>query len=94
MTANVRIVVENRDSALKVPSAALRWRPVGSADAGGALGQAGTGRVYVLEDGQPRPRGVRLGLTDGSATELVAGDVTEGMEVIIGTTAAGRSPSK
>src|SRR6185295_5071806 len=32
MTANVRIVVENRDSALKVPNAALRWRPSGAAD--------------------------------------------------------------
>src|SRR5262249_39575859 len=32
MTANVRIVVENRDTALKVPNAALRWRPAGAAD--------------------------------------------------------------
>src|SRR4029077_7415897 len=32
MTANVRIVVENRDSALKLPNAALRWRPAGAAD--------------------------------------------------------------
>jgi HlyD family secretion protein len=29
MTANVRINVENRASALKVPNAALRWRPAG-----------------------------------------------------------------
>src|SRR2546426_609861 len=33
MTANVRVVVENRASALKVPNAALRWRPAGAADA-------------------------------------------------------------
>ena len=33
MTANVRIAVENRASALKVPNAALRWRPAGAADA-------------------------------------------------------------
>jgi HlyD family secretion protein len=45
-------------------------------------------------DGEPRPRDVRLGLTDGSATELVAGELTEGMEVIVGTAAAGRSASK
>src|SRR5262247_949078 len=32
MTANVRIVVENRESTLKVPNAALRWRPAGSAE--------------------------------------------------------------
>ena len=30
MTANVRIVVEHRDSALKVPNAALRFRPAGA----------------------------------------------------------------
>ena len=88
MTANVRIVVENRDSVLKVPNAALRWRPAGAAD------QATSGRVYVLEDGQPKPRDIRLGLTDGSTTELVAGELTEGMEVVIGTAAAARSASK
>ena len=90
MTANVRIVVENRDSVLKVPNAALRWRPPGAAD----VREPGIGRVYVLEDGAPRPRDARLGLTDGTTTELVAGALTEGMEVVIGTAAAGRSASK
>jgi len=33
MTANVRIVVEHREAALKVPNAALRFRPPGAADA-------------------------------------------------------------
>src|SRR5262245_12261525 len=32
MTANVRIVVDSRDRALKVPNAALRFRPAGAAD--------------------------------------------------------------
>ena len=32
MTANVRIVVDSRDKALKVPNAALRFRPAGGAD--------------------------------------------------------------
>ena len=90
MTANVRIVVENRDSVLKVPNAALRWRPPGAAD----VREPGIGRVYVLEDGAPRPRDARLGLTDGTTTELVAGALTVGMEVIVGTATAGRSASK
>ena len=30
MTANVRIAVDSRDNALKVPNAALRWRPAGA----------------------------------------------------------------
>jgi HlyD family secretion protein len=33
MTANVRVVVESRDSVLKAPNAALRYRPAGSQEA-------------------------------------------------------------
>lgn len=33
MTANVRIVADSRDNVLKVPNAALRWRPAGTAAA-------------------------------------------------------------
>ena len=32
MTANVRVVVESRDAALKIANAALRFRPPGAAD--------------------------------------------------------------
>ena len=182
MTANVRIAVENRTSALKLPNAALRWRPAGATDAkgpapvdaapaqqqqaggqavqqfrariqaelkpsdaqkaqiddifndsrqkfgrvremkadgdrrreaekiraetnarigeiltpeqrpawerllaeSGTRGQSSAGRVYVLEGGQPKAADVRLGLTDGSSTELVSG-LAEGAEVIVGT---------
>jgi HlyD family secretion protein len=178
MTANVRISVENRASALKIPNAALRWRPAGSlpdnskiADApapqaggqavqqfrarieselkpseaqraqideifnesrqkfarvrdmkgdgerrreaeriraetnariaevltpeqrpdwerllaeSGSRGPSAAGRIYVLENGKPRAADVRLGLTDGTATEVVSG-LAEGAEVIIGT---------
>ncbi len=48
MTANVRVQVESRASALKVPNAALRWRPPGAAepppaaDAPPGKGQAGS----------------------------------------------------
>jgi HlyD family secretion protein len=184
MTANVRVVVEDRAAALKVPNAALRWRPPGATDtrapadapppqqAGGTAmqqfrarlvedlkpseaqkarledifadsrqkfarvrdvnsdaerrrqaeriraethgriaelltpeqrpawerllaesggrGQAASGRVYVLEAGEPKAVNVRLGLTDGSATELLAGGLAEGTEVIIGVADAGR----
>jgi HlyD family secretion protein len=185
MTANVRIVVDTRESVLKVPNAALRYRPAGAADAreagaapedggksdskarGGAqaaevarerlvkeLGlnaeqqarlesitrdtrekiqalttddqaerrrqverlraesrariaeflnpeqrsryeQMGSGRpgrataagrVWVLDDtGQPRAVTVRTGLTDGTYTELVGGNLPEGAQVIVGT---------
>jgi HlyD family secretion protein len=187
MTANVRIVVEERANALKVPNAALRWRPPGAAElrapadappqqAGGAAvqqfrariaeelkpsegqkarleeifaesrqkfarvrdvqneterrrqaeriraetngriaelltpeqrpawerllaefgarGQAAAGRVYILEAGEPKAIEVRLGLTDGSVTEVLAGALAEGSEVIVGVADAGRSPAQ
>jgi HlyD family secretion protein len=43
------------------------------------------GRVYVLDrDGQPQPVALRLGVTDGSYTEAIAGDVQDGSAVIVG----------
>jgi HlyD family secretion protein len=46
----------------------------------------GTGRVWLHgADGQPRPVELRLGLTDGTSTEIVSGDLKEGAEVILGT---------
>jgi len=191
MTANVRIAVENRANALKVPNAALRFRPAGTVDAkapadappqqqgggqaaqefrnriqqelkpsdaqraqleeiftesrqkfarvremkGGASGDAArrkeaeriraetngriaeiltpeqrpawerllaeagsrgpstSGRVYVLENAEPKPLDVRLGLSDGMSTEVLSG-LAEGTEVIIGTAdARGSAPA-
>lgn len=51
---------------------------------------AGNGRVYVLgADRKPVEVRLRLGLTDGNATEVVNGDVKEGSEVIVGTLGSG-----
>jgi HlyD family secretion protein len=180
MTANVRIAVDSRENALKVPNAALRWRPAGAAaesrqaapadapaqQTGGAAvqqfrariqsdlkpsdaqrmqideifndsrqkfarvrdmkgdgerrreaekiraetnariaelltpeqrpawerllaesgsrGPSAAGRLYLLENSQPKAVDVRLGLTDGTSTEVVSG-LAEGAEVVIGT---------
>jgi len=185
MTANVRIAVDNRTNALKVPNAALRFRPAGAVDAkapldappaqqaggqgaqefrnriqqelkpsdaqraqldeifsesrqkfarvremkgdgnrrkeaervraetnariaeiltaeqrpawerllaeAGSRGPATSGRVYVLENGEPKPVDVRLGLSDGMSTEVLAG-LAEHQEVIVGTLDA-RAPA-
>jgi HlyD family secretion protein len=183
MTANVRIVTDQRDGVLKVPNAALRWRPAGMANAkdeapvaaagaasGGPGGDAqarrqrlvedlkldsgqvarldeiftemrsrfievrelpeadrrprmeriradvrqringmlnaeqqkqyaeivagetgrgggvgGNGRVFVTGTAGPNEVRVRTGLTDGNTTEVVAGELAEGGEVIVGT---------
>lgn len=179
MTANVRIVTDNRENVLKVPNGALRFRPerttTASSDSGKASAKAGRGqagkaarerltrelrldeqqqltletiyretgqkiravkaetpedrrrqvsklraeresriaailndeqreryadliaesrtvsrgRVWTLDErGAPKAINVRLGLTDGTYTELVGGGLTEGAELIVGTAAA------
>ena len=186
MTANVRIVVDTRENALKLPNAALRFRPAGAADsrepgaaaaeeeskkgggqqAGTAVrerltkelqldagqqakleailnetrdrigaiaaedkgerrkqserlraesrtriaeilnpeqrkryeettpGRAGggrvvtSGRIWMLDDnGKPKIVNVRIGLADGTYSELVSGELKEGAQVIVGTQA-------
>lgn len=54
---------------------------------GGAPGGGSTrGRVYVLDDkGQPQAVAVRLGISDGSMTELLGGGLQLGQDVITGT---------
>ncbi len=180
MTTNVRIVIDARESVLKIPNAALRFRPArpasaatgaGKASAPAGSGQAGKaarerlarelkldesqqltletiyretgqkiraisaetpedrrrqvaklraerrsriaamlndaqharyeeivaesrtvtrGRVWTLDkNGEPKAVNVRLGLTDGTYTELVRGDLREGAQLVVGTAAAG-----
>jgi HlyD family secretion protein len=45
----------------------------------------GSGRVWVMSAmGVPQPRDLMVGLTDGSRTEVVSGDIREGELVLIG----------
>src|ERR1044072_2170318 len=57
--------------------------------------QGQMGRVWVMgADGKPAPRRIKVGLSDGSATEVVEGDLKEGDVVITGqnvTTSASSS---
>jgi HlyD family secretion protein len=50
----------------------------------GPRGASVAGRVYMLDNGEPKPVGVRLGLSDGTSTEVVSG-LKENDEVIVGT---------
>jgi HlyD family secretion protein len=53
------------------------------------------GRIWVLgADGKPKPIDVRVGLTDGTATEVASDELREGMEVIVGqqTSAPAQAP--
>ena len=64
--------------------------PQGQSGAGRRRRPVG-GRVWVLgPDGKPRAVAVRLGISDGTATELLGGELKEGEEVLTGTIAAGQ----
>jgi HlyD family secretion protein len=167
MTANVKLVYAEKPSVLKVPNAALRFRPAGveagppaagrgAPGAGPAAGGAaarerlvtglgldaaqqkkldailqearerqqpreatqarireilspeqrakydalaarapggGTpGRVFVLDaEGKPRAVPLVLGISDGTATEILRGELAEGQEIIAGLAGAGQS---
>ena len=118
MTANVRVVTDQRENVLKVPNAALRMRIAGvepaqapqpavsasasaSVPAKAASRTSTRGRIFVLDgEGKPKALNVRLGISDGSTTELqvagdgaLAGELKEGAEIIIGTKTAGAPAS-
>jgi HlyD family secretion protein len=76
MEANVRVILDSRTGALKVPNAALGFHPPGA--------KASAGRLWLLEAGEPKPVDVRLGLSDGTVTEVVSGGLKEADEIIIG----------
>jgi len=87
------VLVDHRENALKIPNAALRFRP---ANAPGATQQHGQGAsfrrqsarsqtVSVLgEDGKPEGVPVTLGITDGAMSEVTGGNLREGQQVIVG----------
>lgn len=137
MTANVTFVSAEKDDVIRVPNAAMRYKPSadiftalglpvphglhepgerahgGSASGAGPGGggpaaggpraggvpnggawraHAGGGKgegpsdkraVWVLRGGQPQQINLRIGLSDGSTTEVVEGDLHEGDQVIV-----------
>jgi HlyD family secretion protein len=93
MTAHVVIPVAERRGVLRVPNAALSFRPkpeeVGAGVPSGPPAAAGEGAtVYVLERGTLRPVRVRAGITDNTLTEVVEGDLKPGDAVVTRAIAA------
>jgi HlyD family secretion protein len=126
MTATVTIEVARADNAMRVPNAALRFRPTedmlpqvarNNAAAGNGSGpQAGVGaqggqqwsgngsqprgprpqaarpgardesiaRVWMFQDGQLRSVRVKTGISDGTTTAIVDGELAEDAHVITG----------
>jgi HlyD family secretion protein len=102
MTANITIKVGHSNDAVKLPNAALRYSPekAPGQEAVPKTGKGNATRVWILKNGKTVPVAVTLGLSDGSFTEVVAGDLSPGDEVVLekirknGTSqSTGRPPS-
>lgn len=79
MTANVTFVTQEAKDVLKVPNAALRFR----LEPGNRKDESGPGQrlVTVLRGGKPERVPVKVGVTDGSFTEVLSG-LEEGEQVV------------
>lgn len=83
MTAHVSIRVAERRDVLRVPNAALSFRPKDTdGDEPAAKPIRGT-RVHLLDGDRPRAVAVRTGVTDGTHTEIVEGDLEAGDQVVV-----------
>lgn len=93
MTANATIVVAEAKDVIKIPNAALRFKPPvpetankqeRGAASGGSEG-AEEAVVYVpTGDGGIKSVPIETGITDDNFTELVSGDLKEGDRVVVG----------
>ena len=99
MTANTRIVTDERTDALRVPVTALKFTPSGSSPpvlaegertpngnrpgGGERSGGKRSARVWVLRDGRPEAVPVATGLNDTTYAEITGGDLKPDDPVIV-----------
>ena len=81
MTANVSISVSNRKDVLKIPNAALRFKPPEMQDK--VTAREKDSGVWIIEDRKPKRIKAATGISDGNYTELISGDIKEGQELIV-----------
>ncbi|MGZ4980373.1 MAG: efflux RND transporter periplasmic adaptor subunit [Methylobacter sp.] len=84
MTAFVNIVIDERKDILKLPLAALKFRPVEGAGMSGK-------HVYRLEKNKAVAVPVQTGIADGKYAEVTGGNLQEGDAVIL-EDQSGRKP--
>jgi len=84
MTATVNIMVAKTGNTLLVPNGALRFTPPGQEPVSQLINKTGqnSGRVWVLENGKPAARDLKIGRSDGRNTEVISGSVKPGDRVI------------
>jgi HlyD family secretion protein len=85
-----RAEIREKVAAMLTPEQKLRYDELGAQTAAARSGGGGgTGRIWIVgEDGKPKAVELRLGLTDGSMTEIVSGEIKDAQEVITGQQSA------
>ena len=102
MTASVVFTYATRESVLRIPNAALRFKPdaatLAAMDARHAVPpnsnplKVDERVVWVLHENEAAARTIRTGITDGSSTEALAGDLRDGDRVVVEANSA--TPTK
>jgi HlyD family secretion protein len=97
MTANVTILTERRENALKIPNAALRVKLSPDLLEGRASGRppgANSALVYLkAQASKTKALPVKIGITDGNFTAVEQGDLREGDILVTGVTTPGAPAS-
>jgi HlyD family secretion protein len=105
MTANVSIETARKDNVLKIPSAALRFKPKMEKETQAAKTKpAGTGsprmrkeavqKVYLLDkDKKPALETIKTGISNDGQVEITAGNLRENDEVIIEQSSSQKKPA-
>jgi HlyD family secretion protein len=90
MTANVTVVYADRSDVVRLPNAALRFRPPEDIATRGQMPVAhGDQRVvWVMRGSEPRPSIVRIGVTDGLSSEVLDENLKPGDLVVTEVLAA------
>jgi HlyD family secretion protein len=96
MTANVTILVRKYENILMIPNPALRYRPAAEKSKAAGTREASKGngahgqRVYRLgKNGKPAQVPVKTGVSNGSFTEVLQGDLKEGDVLVTADAAKG-----
>jgi HlyD family secretion protein len=88
MTANVSFTYAQRNAVLRAPNSALRFRPSKELLRSAAAEAPKTDRspdqrtLWTLRNGQLAALPVKIGVSDGTLTEVVEGELKEGDEVV------------
>lgn len=95
MTANVRFIVNHKTAVLRVPNAALRYKPSNEipTTSVSSTKQSNHSLLYRLENKMATPIAVVTGITDGNFTEIISGNLKEGDKLIL-SDAAGKKQNE